>query len=458
MDAKRATLSPPPIPDNLCELRRIVLEIFHATEPSQYVTAQVKNTLRDCTRHLEAECNKLANLTHLGHRAAEYTRDVLCLRIKFFEALDRRIDELSQLRSNFVESRDAFRAQPTKLLLEGIRESKRCFRAFFHLSLTSRVSPRLIAKGGFYDGMFSKLRPHFDRIERYYYEINVSLRVEEECLRRISSSLRVTPGDKLRWENIRDACGAASTILTPEVGSTCAPVSVSSRLQRVNQAQPPPPQQTVSTSVVRLCHCMKCEPFLKTSFSQSNKAARYIRALAQTVTDARQSLLQSHQDIVGQPKSSLWRLRDVYESSQVECRQKIEEVHGFSEDFLQSFVEVPPLDDFHGYLLPSAVAESSCILQDVHKQVQSTREAFLRRFTTYLLTLKSTPARVRRAVRPPAATRSFLKFRALSPHCRCVDAASVRNSPAACPTPATTRRPASRCVPHDETQTTQGGL
>jgi len=106
--------------------------------------------------------------------------------------------------------------------------------------------------------MFSKLRPHFDKIERYYSEINVSLRVEEEGLRKISSSLRVTPGDKLRWENIRDACGAASTILTPEVGSTCAPVSVSSRLQRVNQAQPPPPQQTVSTSVVRLCHCMKC--------------------------------------------------------------------------------------------------------------------------------------------------------------------------------------------------------
>jgi len=131
VDQKRATLSPPPIPDNLCELRAIVLEIFYATEPSQYVTAQVKNTLRDCTRHLEAECNKLANLTHLGHRAAEYTRDVLCLRIKFFEALDRRIDELSQLRSNFVESRDAFRAQPAKLLLEGIRESKRRFRAFF---------------------------------------------------------------------------------------------------------------------------------------------------------------------------------------------------------------------------------------------------------------------------------------------------------------------------------------
>ena len=131
VDEKRATLSPPPIPDNLCELRRIVLELFHATEPSPYVVVQVKDILRDCTRHLEAECNKLANLTHLGYRAAEYSKDVLKLRMVFFEALDSRIDELSQLRSSFVESRDAFHAQPTKLLLEGIRESKQSFRAFF---------------------------------------------------------------------------------------------------------------------------------------------------------------------------------------------------------------------------------------------------------------------------------------------------------------------------------------
>ena len=137
---KRATLSPPPIPDNLCELRRILLEIFHATDSSQHVAVKVKDILRDCTRHLEAECNKLANLTHLGHRAAEYSRDVLYLRMEFFAALDRRIEELSQLRSSFVESRDAFRAQPTKLLLEGIRESKQPLLDLFHLSLTSRLS------------------------------------------------------------------------------------------------------------------------------------------------------------------------------------------------------------------------------------------------------------------------------------------------------------------------------
>lgn len=108
--------------------------------------------------------------------------------------------------------------------------------------------------------MFSELRPHFEKIERYYYEINVSLRVEEECLRKISSSLRVTPGDRLRWENIRDACGAASTLLTPGVGSTSALVTVSSRLHLAKQTQPLPnimPQQTVSTSVVHLCRCMK---------------------------------------------------------------------------------------------------------------------------------------------------------------------------------------------------------
>ena len=112
--------------------------------------------------------------------------------------------------------------------------------------------------------MFSELRPHFEKIERYYYEINVSLRVEEESLRKIYSSLRVTPGDRLRWENIRDACGAASKLLTPGVGSTSPPVTVSSCLQLVYQTQPLPnimPQQTVSTSVIRFCRFMKYWPF-----------------------------------------------------------------------------------------------------------------------------------------------------------------------------------------------------
>lgn len=126
-EKKRATLSPPPIPDNLCELKQIVSEIFYATENSQYVTPQVKDALRDCMHNLEAECNELTKLTHLGHRAAEYSKKALYLRMQFFNVLERRIEELSQLRSNFAESRDAFKAQPTRLLLEGIHGSKQSF-------------------------------------------------------------------------------------------------------------------------------------------------------------------------------------------------------------------------------------------------------------------------------------------------------------------------------------------
>jgi len=94
--------------------------------------------------------------------------------------------------------------------------------------------------------VLSGLKPQFDKIERYYYEIHVALLVEQECLGKISRSLHVTPDHRLRWENIHDACRAASTLLTPGVGSTLAPAPV----PPVNQAPPPPPfmsQQTVST-------------------------------------------------------------------------------------------------------------------------------------------------------------------------------------------------------------------
>ena len=99
------------------------------------MSIQAKETLRECTRYLEAECSKFVNLTQLAHRAAGDSTDVLLLRIRFFEALDDRIKELSQLRSRFVESRKAFRAQPTNLLLEGIREGKQHFSAPFVRSL-----------------------------------------------------------------------------------------------------------------------------------------------------------------------------------------------------------------------------------------------------------------------------------------------------------------------------------
>jgi hypothetical protein len=149
---------------------------------------------------------------------------VLHLRIRFFEALGDRINALSQLRSRFVASRDAFRARPIKFLLDGIEEGKSHKASFYFLirtlPLTSGSLHRFSARGHTYDGMLSKLGPLFEDIETYYDEINVALLREEERLREIYRSLRVTPGDKLRWQNIRDACREASTLLTAEVGST----------------------------------------------------------------------------------------------------------------------------------------------------------------------------------------------------------------------------------------------
>jgi hypothetical protein len=74
--------------------------------------------------------------------------------------------------------------------------------------------------------MLSGLKPLFEKIEKYYNEVNVALSLEEDRLVEISNSLRVTPDDKLRWENIRDACKQASTLLTSEVGSTFAEASI----------------------------------------------------------------------------------------------------------------------------------------------------------------------------------------------------------------------------------------
>jgi hypothetical protein len=68
--------------------------------------------------------------------------------------------------------------------------------------------------------MLSDLRPLFDRIDRYFNEVTVSLRVEEECLNGIRNSLNVTPDDRRRWEHIRDACKEASNLLISEVTPT----------------------------------------------------------------------------------------------------------------------------------------------------------------------------------------------------------------------------------------------
>ena len=182
----------------MCELRRITADISRAADQSPYVSAQVKATLRECTRYLEAECVNLEHLIQLAHRAAQDASNVLRWRIRFFDALDDRISELSQLRARFGDSRRAFHEQPNNLLAGEIRD----------------------AKNRIHTGMLSSVKPLFDKIDKYYYEINVSLRVEEEYLRKIRSSLRVTPNDRRRWEHIRDACNEAFHLLTTGVSAT----------------------------------------------------------------------------------------------------------------------------------------------------------------------------------------------------------------------------------------------
>jgi hypothetical protein len=65
--------------------------------------------------------------------------------------------------------------------------------------------------------MYSDLRPLFDQIDKYYEEVNVSLRAEEHYLKTIRKTLRVTPDDKLRWQHIRNACQDACRLLAAEV-------------------------------------------------------------------------------------------------------------------------------------------------------------------------------------------------------------------------------------------------
>lgn len=67
--------------------------------------------------------------------------------------------------------------------------------------------------------MLSGLNPLFDKIDKNYKEVHVSLRVEEDSLKKIRGSSRVTPDDKRRWELIREACMHASNLLTTEVGT-----------------------------------------------------------------------------------------------------------------------------------------------------------------------------------------------------------------------------------------------
>lgn len=109
-----------------------------------------------------------------------------------------------------------------------------------------------------------------------------------------------------------------------------------------------------------------------------NKAACNINVLAQTVLEARQSLEQARQDITEltqHPQIGLLRLQSEYKDNNDMCQQRIGEVLQFSEHFLRSFVEIPPLDDFRDHLLPSAAESSSRILQDVYGQMTSNCES-----------------------------------------------------------------------------------
>jgi len=191
-------LSPRPVPENLCELRGIVADISRTVDQSPYVSAQIKASLRECNRNLEAECANLQHLTQLAHRAARDASYVLRWRARFFDRLHERILELSRLRAGFDGSRQAFHERVSNLLTGEIRN----------------------AKGSIHDGVLSRLKPSLDRIDKYYHEVDVSLHTEEKCLKKIRSSLRVTSDDKRRWEHIRDACKEAFNLLTTRVSAT----------------------------------------------------------------------------------------------------------------------------------------------------------------------------------------------------------------------------------------------
>ena len=102
--------------------------------------------------------------------------------------------------------------------------------------------------------MISGVKPLFDKIDKYYKEVNVSLLVEQEWLQKIRSSLCATPDDIRRWEHIRDACREASKLLTNDVRTTCLLHLPSTLTPNYQIPSPPPhmPQPTVSVYVVYL--------------------------------------------------------------------------------------------------------------------------------------------------------------------------------------------------------------
>jgi hypothetical protein len=213
--------------------------------------------------------------------------------------------------------------------------------------------------------MFSDLKPLFDQIDGYYKEVNVSLLAEERHLKVIRRSLRVTPDDRLRWEHIRDACREASRLLATEDDHLQSQPHAHHSYSFAPSDRPPqpPPQPIPSPS----------------DTISTNKAASNMRALAQTVADARDRLRKTHENIAPlthHPQSDLLRLMSEYENGEKTCRQRIGEVLEFSERFIHSFAEVPALDDFRDHLLPAAEASSSRVLREVAADVRSTSKSY----------------------------------------------------------------------------------
>jgi hypothetical protein len=291
--------------------------------------------------------------------AASESANVLLSRIRFFEALDDRIHQISVLRERFVDSRKTFREKPTKLLAGSIRDGKLPPSLFF-----AEAHDFPTARGHAHEGMFADLKPLFDQIDRYYKEVNVSLLAEERHLKTIRRSLRVTPDDRLRWEHIRDACREASRLLAAEDNHAQVQAHPHRSSSFVPSDRPPGPPPVPSTSDINM--------------NNNNKAASNMRALAQTVAAARDRIRQTHENVAPlthHPQSDLLRLMSEYENGEKTCRQRIGEVLEFSERFIHSFAEVPALDEFRDHLLPVAEASSSRVLREVAADVHNTSKS-----------------------------------------------------------------------------------
>ncbi|KAI0260352.1 hypothetical protein BC834DRAFT_900905 [Gloeopeniophorella convolvens] len=299
----RNDLAPPPVPHELQQLRTIVAEISSAADYSPYIQPRTKQGLSACRSRLDAECEALHTLRQLAHKAADGSAN----------ALDGRIRELKALREKFVDARQMFKTgRPS----------------------SSQGTFAMVTRGRMYEGMYTGLKPLFDDIDKYYGNVNVSLRAEQHRLKNIRSSLHVTPDDKLRWEHIRDACQEASSLLV---------------------AESPPP----------LPHAFQ---------PANNKVALDMQALAHCVAVARERLRITQANIAPlaqQPQFDLLRLKSEYELGEKTCRQRITEVMEFAERYTRSFVEVPPVDDFRDRLLPPAAASSAQALREVASGVRA---------------------------------------------------------------------------------------